>query len=114
MPGLRDRADTNGTFTALPNDPKRIDWLYHGVEYTVTERLRMVCCRKRMMMQVPVLIEPIAGNGCRAREPFGLTADGATRDEACTRWRSSCCGRLTKMQTCYERTHRLGETKRCE
>ena len=35
-------------------------------------------------MQIPVLIEPMAGNGYRARgsEPFGLTADGATREEA--------------------------------
>jgi predicted RNase H-like HicB family nuclease len=36
------------------------------------------------MMQIPILIEPVAGNGYRARgcEPFGLTADGATREEA--------------------------------
>lgn len=35
-------------------------------------------------MQIPVLIEPLSGNGFRARggEPFALTADGATREEA--------------------------------
>ena len=35
-------------------------------------------------MQIPILIEPLAGNGFRARgcEPFALTADGATREEA--------------------------------
>jgi len=35
-------------------------------------------------MQIPVLIERIAGNGYRATggQPFALTADGATRDEA--------------------------------
>jgi predicted RNase H-like HicB family nuclease len=35
-------------------------------------------------MEIPVLIEPIASQGFRARsgEPLGLTAEGATRDEA--------------------------------
>jgi predicted RNase H-like HicB family nuclease len=35
-------------------------------------------------MQIPVLIEPIAGKGYRARgaEPFALSAEGATREEA--------------------------------
>jgi predicted RNase H-like HicB family nuclease len=35
-------------------------------------------------MQIPVLVEPIAGDGYRARgtEPFGLSAEGATRAEA--------------------------------
>jgi len=35
-------------------------------------------------MQISVLIEPVKGNGYRARgaEPFGLSADGATREEA--------------------------------
>lgn len=35
-------------------------------------------------MQIPVLIEPIAQNGFRAKagEPLPLTAEGATRDEA--------------------------------
>jgi predicted RNase H-like HicB family nuclease len=34
-------------------------------------------------MEIPVLIEPVAGNGYRARgvEPFGLSAEGATREE---------------------------------
>jgi hypothetical protein len=35
-------------------------------------------------MQIPVLIEPVAGNGYRARaaEPFALSAQGATRGDA--------------------------------
>ena len=35
-------------------------------------------------MQIPVLIERVAGNGYKARagEPFGLTAEGPTPDEA--------------------------------
>ena len=35
-------------------------------------------------MQIPVLIEPVAENAYRARaaEPFALSAEGATRDEA--------------------------------
>jgi hypothetical protein len=40
-------------------------------------------------MQITVLIEPVAGNGYRARglEPFGLCAEGATREEALARLR---------------------------
>jgi len=35
-------------------------------------------------MQIPVLIKPVAGNGFHATgaAPFGLTAEGATREEA--------------------------------
>ncbi len=35
-------------------------------------------------MDIPVLIEPVAGNGYRAKcgEPLPLTAEGATREEA--------------------------------
>jgi hypothetical protein len=35
-------------------------------------------------MHIPVLLEPLPGNRYRARagEPFALTAEGATRDEA--------------------------------
>ncbi len=35
-------------------------------------------------MQIPILIESVAGNGYRAKggEPFALSAEGATRDEA--------------------------------
>jgi hypothetical protein len=38
-------------------------------------------------MQIPVLLEPISGNGYRARtgEPLALTAEGATADEAVRR-----------------------------
>ena len=34
-------------------------------------------------MQIPVLIEPVAGNGYRAKVggPFSMTVEGATRDE---------------------------------
>lgn len=34
-------------------------------------------------MQIPILIEPVAGNGYRSRggEPFGLSVEGATRQE---------------------------------
>jgi hypothetical protein len=35
-------------------------------------------------MNVTIVLEPVAGNGYRARggEPFALTAEGATREEA--------------------------------
>ena len=38
-------------------------------------------------MQIPVLIEPVAGNGYRARggEPLALTAEGPTRELALAR-----------------------------
>ena len=47
-------------------------------------------------MQIPVLIEPVAGNGFRARgsEPFALSADGATRDEALASFREQLRARL--------------------
>ncbi|MFL5328845.1 MAG: hypothetical protein ACJ8C4_08000 [Gemmataceae bacterium] len=34
-------------------------------------------------MQIPILIEPVAGNGYRScgGEPFSLSAEGATREE---------------------------------
>src|SRR4051812_26363238 len=34
-------------------------------------------------MQIPIFIEPVAGNGFRSRggEPFSLSAEGATREE---------------------------------
>ncbi len=40
-------------------------------------------------MDIPVLVEPVAGNGFRAKtgEPFALTAEGATREEAVARLR---------------------------
>ena len=48
-------------------------------------------------MQIPVLIEPISGNGYRARggDPFALTADGATPDEALQKLREAIESRLT-------------------
>ena len=33
-------------------------------------------------MQIPILIEPIEGGRFRAREPFGLAAEGDTADAA--------------------------------
>src|SRR5438128_1544071 len=36
-----------------------------------------------MAMQIPILIEAVAGNGYRSRggEPYALSAEGATREE---------------------------------
>jgi hypothetical protein len=47
-------------------------------------------------MQIPVLIEPVAGNGFRARgsEPFSLSAEGATQNEALQNLRSMVVSRL--------------------
>jgi predicted RNase H-like HicB family nuclease len=47
-------------------------------------------------MQIPILIERVAGNGYRARgaEPFSLSAEGATREEALSRLRSQLKARL--------------------
>jgi hypothetical protein len=47
-------------------------------------------------MQVPVLIEPISGNGFRARtgEPLALTAEGATAEEALQKLRDLVNSRL--------------------
>jgi hypothetical protein len=49
-------------------------------------------------MQIPVLVEPIARNGYRARglEPFALSAKGATREEALAKLRAKIEGRLKK------------------
>lgn len=47
-------------------------------------------------MDIPVLIEPVAGNGFRARgcEPFALVAEGATREEALQKVREQLQDRL--------------------
>ncbi len=47
-------------------------------------------------MQIPVLVEPVANNGYRARvgEPLGLSADGATREEALARLSEQVADRL--------------------
>ena len=47
-------------------------------------------------MQIPILIEPIAANGYRARggEPLALTAEGATREEALAKLRAKIEKRL--------------------
>ena len=47
-------------------------------------------------MDIPVLIEPVAGNGFRARgcEPFALAAEGATRQEALEKLRTQLEQRL--------------------
>ena len=41
-------------------------------------------------MKIPVLVEPLKGNGYRARgtEPFALTARGSTREEALAKLRA--------------------------
>src|SRR4051794_24006264 len=35
-----------------------------------------------LAVQIPILIEPLEGGRFRAREPFGLSAEGETEDEA--------------------------------
>ena len=48
-------------------------------------------------MQISVLVEPVKGNGFRAQgaEPFGFSADGATREEAIAKVRQLCQARLS-------------------
>ena|SRR6516165_9763261 len=47
-------------------------------------------------MRIPVLIEPVARNGFRARgiEPFAVSAKGATREEALAKLRAIIEDRL--------------------
>jgi predicted RNase H-like HicB family nuclease len=47
-------------------------------------------------MQIPVLVEPVKGNGYRARgkEPFAVSAKGATREEALAKLRAKIRARL--------------------
>ena len=47
-------------------------------------------------MQIPVLIEYVAGGGYRARgaEPLALCGEGATREEAVANLREQCEARL--------------------
>jgi hypothetical protein len=46
-------------------------------------------------MEIPILIEPIAGNGYRARgELFALSADGPTREEALARLKEQLQARV--------------------
>jgi predicted RNase H-like HicB family nuclease len=47
-------------------------------------------------MQVSVLIEPLNGRGYRARggEPFGISAEGVTRDEALAKLQAALETRL--------------------
>ena len=47
-------------------------------------------------MQIPVLVERVKGNGYRARgkEPFAVSAKGATREEALTKLRAKIQTRL--------------------
>jgi hypothetical protein len=49
-------------------------------------------------MQIPVLIEPMARNGYRAKsmEPFAMSAKGATREEALAKLRAKIESRLKK------------------
>ena len=48
-------------------------------------------------MQIPVLVERVKGNGYRARgkEPFAVSARGATREEALAKLRAKIQTRLT-------------------
>lgn len=47
-------------------------------------------------MQISVLIEPVAGNGFRARagEPFAMTVEGTTRQEVLSKIQESIQGQL--------------------
>ena len=47
-------------------------------------------------MQIPVLLEPVKGNGYRARgqKPFAVSAKGATREEALAKLRAKIQARL--------------------
>jgi hypothetical protein len=47
-------------------------------------------------MQIPVLIEPVGSNGFRARggEPFGLSAEGATAEEAVQKLHAALVDRM--------------------
>ena len=47
-------------------------------------------------MQIPILIEPVSGNGYRARsgEPYALSAEGATREEVLAKLRQQLQDRL--------------------
>ena len=47
-------------------------------------------------MQVSVLVEPVKGNGYRARgsDPFPVTARGATREEALNKLRAKIQAKL--------------------
>lgn len=49
-------------------------------------------------MQIPVLVEPVAKNGYRARsmEPFAVSVKGATREEALAKLRAKIEARLKK------------------
>lgn len=49
-------------------------------------------------MQIPILIERVAGNGYRSRggEPFDLSAEGASREEVLAKLREQLQARLTK------------------
>ncbi len=49
-------------------------------------------------MQIPVLLEPVAPNGYRARgiEPFAVSVKGATREEALAKLRAKIEKRLKK------------------
>ena len=48
-------------------------------------------------MQIPVLIEPVAGNGYRAKggEPFPFAVEGATREEALQNLRQKIANHLS-------------------
>ena len=48
-------------------------------------------------MQIPVLIEPVGGNGFRAQSgvPFPLSVEGATREEALKKLREMIEGHLS-------------------
>jgi hypothetical protein len=50
-------------------------------------RIRIQCGWRTETIQIPILIERVAGNGYRSRggEQFSLSAEGATREEVMTK-----------------------------
>lgn len=55
----------------------------------------IVACEK-LVMQIPILIEPVAGNGFRSRggEPFDLSAEGVTPEDVRARLQEQLHARL--------------------
>jgi hypothetical protein len=53
---------------------------------------------ENVTMQIPILLEPVAGNGYRARggEPLPLVAEGATREEALSNLKELLQARLSR------------------
>jgi predicted RNase H-like HicB family nuclease len=76
----------------------RVQWR-HGHDTAKPVSFCGVLCKKwRLIMQIPVLVERVKGNGYRARgtEPFAVSARGATREEALAKLRAKIQTQLKK------------------